>query len=71
MRPEVSAQASSFVGYASGNKAALPLVDAAVREDPRIYPPQAAVDRFYTLTPGDAGYERLRTRAWTRVKTGR
>ncbi|BBK33006.1 putrescine transport system substrate-binding protein [Stella humosa] len=71
MRPEVSAQASSFIGYASGNKAALPMVAAAVRDDPRVYPPQAVVDRFYTLTPGDAAYERLRTRAWTRVKTGR
>ncbi len=71
MRPAVAAQASSFVGYATGNQAAIPLLDASVRDDPRIYPPQAIVDKFYTLTPADSGYERLRTRAWTRVKTGR
>lgn len=71
MRPEVAAKASSFVGYATGNQAAIPLLDPAVRDDPRIYPPPAIVEKFYTLTPADSGYERLRTRAWTRVKTGR
>ncbi|MCC7276219.1 MAG: extracellular solute-binding protein, partial [Alphaproteobacteria bacterium] len=71
MRPDAAARSSNLVGYASGNKAALPLLDAAVRDDPRIYPPKAVFDKFYALTPTDAAYERLRTRAWTRIKTGR
>ena len=71
MRADVAARSTDVVGYASGNKAALPLISASVREDPRIYPPKPVFDRLYTLTPADAAYERLRTRAWTRVKTGR
>ncbi|MGE0714741.1 MAG: polyamine ABC transporter substrate-binding protein [Alphaproteobacteria bacterium] len=71
LRPDVAARSVDLVGYASGNKAALPLIGAAVREDPRVYPPKEVFDRLYTLTPADSAYERLRTRAWTRIKTGR
>ncbi len=71
MRPDVAARASDFIGFPSGNKAAIPLVSAAIREDPRVYPPKPVFDRLFTVTPADATYERLRTRAWTRVKTGR
>ena len=38
---------------------------------PGIYPPPEVQGRLYTISPADLEYERLRTRAWTRVKTGR
>ena len=71
MRPDVAARATDFIGFPSGNKAAIPLVADAIREDSRVYPPKAVFERLFTVTPADAAYERLRTRAWTRVKTGR
>ena len=46
-------------------------MDDAVRSDPGIYPPAEVQRRLYTISPADLEYERLRTRAWTRVKTGR
>ena len=36
-----------------------------------IYPPDELRKKFYTITAADRAFERLRTRAWTRVTTGR
>lgn len=71
LRPEIAAMNSSFVGYAVAVPAARALIDEAVRNDPGVYPPDEIARRFYTITPADPEFERLRTRAWTRVKTGR
>jgi putrescine transport system substrate-binding protein len=70
LRPETIAAISNSVAYANPNLAATALVDAALREDPAIYPPQDVRQRLYFDTPVSAQYDRLRTRAWTRVKTG-
>lgn len=71
LKPEIAASSSDFVGYANGNKAAFPLVSEEVRNNPSVYPPAEVMARLYTLTPADRDYERARTRAWTRIKTGR
>ncbi len=71
LRPEIAALNTNFIGYANGVAPSLPLVDAAIRNDPTIYPPEELRQRFYTISAADRGYERLRTRAWTRVTTGR
>jgi putrescine transport system substrate-binding protein len=70
MRPEIVAETTNRLGYANGNRAALPLVDAAIRDDPTVYPPEAVRASFYTLSVSSRAYDRLRTRAWTRIKTG-
>ncbi|HUK60224.1 MAG TPA: polyamine ABC transporter substrate-binding protein [Stellaceae bacterium] len=61
---------SNAVAYANPNTAATPFVDADLRDDPGIYPPPEVRKRLYFDQPVSAQYERLRTRAWTRVKTG-
>ncbi len=71
LRPENAAANSNFVGYANAVLASRDKLDAAVRSDPGIYPPPEVQSRLYTISPADLEYERLRTRAWTRVKTGR
>ncbi len=69
LRPKTIAAISNTVAYANPNKAATPLVDPAIRDDPGIYPPQEVRQRLFFDKPATPQYERLRTRAWTRVKT--
>lgn len=71
LRPDVVAKNSNFIGYANAVPASLPLLDAEVRGDPTIYPPDELRQRFYTITAPQRAYERQRTRAWTRITTGR
>ena len=70
LRPEVAAAISNTVAYANPNKAATAEVDPAIRDDPNVYPPEAVRARLFFDRPVTAQYERARTRAWTRVKTG-
>lgn len=70
LRPEITAAITNYVAYANANKAATPLVDEEVRDDPGIYPPQAVMERLYLADVLPLRYERKRTRAWTRIKTG-
>lgn len=71
LRPDIAALNSNFIGYANAVPASQPMLNPAVRDDPGVYPPAEARRRFYTISAPDRTYERLRTRAWTRVTTGR
>jgi putrescine transport system substrate-binding protein len=71
MRPEVAAANTNFVSYASGNLAAKAKIDPAILNDPGIYPDEATFKRLFTNTAYDDRAQRLVTRLWTRVKTGR
>jgi putrescine transport system substrate-binding protein len=71
LRADVAARGANFLGNASANKAALPLIQALLRDDASIYPPIA--DRT-TLTPIHARPEAINrnvTRIWTTFRTGR
>jgi putrescine transport system substrate-binding protein len=70
LRPEIVAAISNTVAYANPNMLATDLVDEAIRDDPNIYPSPEVRARLYFDKPVTPQYERLRTRAWTRVKTG-
>ena len=67
----MAAKNSDFIQYANGNIASKPLLSAAVRDNPGIYPPDAVMARLYTITPYDQKSQRLVNRLWTRVKTGK
>lgn len=71
LRPDVAAQNTNLIGYANAVPASDPLIDPAIRNDPGVYPPPEVRKRLYTLSPAPRAYERERTRAWTRVTTGR
>ncbi|GAB2654407.1 spermidine/putrescine ABC transporter substrate-binding protein PotF [Arenimonas aestuarii] len=70
LRPEVMAGIQNYVMYASANQAALPLVDAAVLEDPGIYPTEETKAKLFTLAVLPPEVDRLFTRHWTTLKTG-
>jgi putrescine transport system substrate-binding protein len=70
LRPEVAAKISDAVAYANPNQAATKLVDPKLANDPNIYPPAEVRARLFFDKPVTPQYERLRTRAWTRIKTG-
>jgi putrescine transport system substrate-binding protein len=70
LRPEIIAAISNTVAYANPNKLATEFVDEQIRDDPNIYPPPAVRARLFFDKPVTPQYERLRTRDWTRVKTG-
>jgi putrescine transport system substrate-binding protein len=70
LRPEVVAKISDAVAYANPNAAATKLVATSLSGDPNVYPPQEVRARLFFDTPVTPQYERLRTRAWTRIKTG-
>ena len=70
LRPRVIAAITDAVSYPNPNLAATEFVDEAIRDDPGIYPPEAVRRLFYIDLPAPRAYERARTRAWTRVKSG-
>jgi putrescine transport system substrate-binding protein len=70
LRPEIIAAISNTVAYANPNKPATEFVEEQIRDDPNIYPPAAVRARLFFDKPVTPQYERLRTRDWTRVKTG-
>jgi putrescine transport system substrate-binding protein len=71
LRPEVMAPIQDYVSYASGNAAALPLISAELRENKAVYPPDDVKAKLFTLAVLPPEVDRLYTRIWTRLKTGR
>lgn len=70
MQPEVIAEISNYVAYANANKDATPLLDEAIRNDPGIYPSEKVRAGLTVPKPISQKIQRLRTRSWTRIKTG-
>jgi putrescine transport system substrate-binding protein len=70
MEPEVIAQVSNRIGYANGNLASVPFLDARVRDDPAVYPPEEVRLKLPPDTAESPAYIREAGRAWTRIKTG-
>ena len=71
LRPEVIADVTNAVWYPNPNLPATALVKPEIRNDPAVYPPEDVRRRLYVDLPAPAAYERARTRAWTRLKSGR
>jgi putrescine transport system substrate-binding protein len=70
LRPEVIAAITDAVSYPNPNRAATALVDPEIRSDPGVYPPQSVRRLLYIDEPAPRAYERARTRAWNRAKSG-
>jgi putrescine transport system substrate-binding protein len=71
LRPAVIAGVTDAVSYPNANVAATALVKKEIRDDPAVYPPEDIRRRLYADLPAPPDYERARTRAWTRLKSGR
>jgi len=68
--PQVAANGVNYVSYASPNTAALPMVNAEIKDNPSIYPTAEVRKNLFPDAVADADLERLRTRTWTKIKTG-
>ncbi|MGX5217177.1 polyamine ABC transporter substrate-binding protein [Pseudomonas segetis] len=68
--PQVIASTSNFLGYPNPNKAALPLMKAEIRDNAGLTPTAEAQKTLYVLQPLPQKAERMRTRAWTKIKSG-
>lgn len=71
LQPAVIAAVSNFVYYANPNLDAPPLLDAALRDDPGIYPSAEVKARLHV--PAQRGEKDVRAlnRLWTRIKVQR
>ena len=59
-----------MVSASNPNAAATELVNESLRNNPGAYPPAEVQARLFTLKPLPLAAERVRTRAWNRIKTG-
>jgi putrescine transport system substrate-binding protein len=70
MRPEVMADISNALKYRNGNKASLPFVQEAIKNDPATYPDTKTRAKLSIETMQPPELKRLMTRLWTRFRTG-
>ena len=70
LRPDIAAANTNYVFYASGNKAALDLIDPEVRNDPAIYPPAEINAKLFPLKAHTPDYDEVLTETWQAIKSG-
>ena len=68
--PKVIAEITNDIHYGNDNLAARPFVRPDLLNDPAVYPSPEIRARLYLPEALGADYDRLRTRVWTRIKTG-
>jgi len=71
LKPEVIAQVSDYVGYANPNPGSDKLMKQSIRTDEAVYPPQVVLDKMYVSAELPPTIQRLMTRSWTKVKSGK
>ena len=71
LEPQVIAKSTNFVTYANPNPASKPFVSTAIINDPTIYPPPEVMNQLFLVTPYDQKVQRVVTRIWQKVKTGK
>jgi len=70
MRPEISASVTRFIGFATANAAAMPLLEPEVRNNAVIYPPAETRERFELQKVYSPDESRVFDRAWLEFKSG-
>jgi putrescine transport system substrate-binding protein len=70
LQPRVIAEITNEIHYGNDNLAARPLVKPELLNDPAVYPTPEVEARLYQSLEVSAATERIRTRTWTRIKTG-
>ena len=71
LSPEVAAANTNFVTYPNAVPKSKPLVDAAISGDPSIYPPPEVDAKLFTFAVLPPEVDKLYTRTWTELKTGK
>ncbi len=70
LEPRVIAAVTNAIHYGNNNRAANAFVEPWILADRALYPPPEVEARLYYSLPSTIETRRLRTRSWTRIKTG-
>jgi putrescine transport system substrate-binding protein len=70
LRPENVAAITNYVFYPNAVPASMDYIDPEIAEDPSIFPPAEVMANLFPHPVVDARADRVRTRLWTRVRTG-
>jgi putrescine transport system substrate-binding protein len=70
LKPQVIADITNYVQYPNANTAADAHVEPALLSNPTVYSPAEVMSKLYTLEAMPQDIDRIRTRLWTRVKSG-
>lgn len=70
MDAQIAADITNYVFYANANAASVDLIDPEVTGDQAIYPSDETKANLFSTRAHTPSYDRLLTRAWTRIKTG-
>jgi putrescine transport system substrate-binding protein len=71
LRPDVAARNTKATNFANGVGPSRPFVAKEIAQNPSVYPAEATMKRLFTVTAPDQSLQKLVTRLWTLVKTGR
>ncbi len=71
LRPEVAARNSKVTNFANPVDASKKFLPQEITENRSIYPDEAVMKRIFTVSAKDQATQKVITREWTRVKTGR
>ncbi|RMO89896.1 Putrescine-binding periplasmic protein [Pseudomonas syringae pv. tagetis] len=71
MKPEIMAEITNAVRFPNGNAAATALVDKEITGDPGVYPPADVQAKLYAIADLPAATQRIMTRSWTKIKSGK
>ena len=68
LRPEIAAQEARYTRYATGNRAALELLDEAMRNDESTYPPAEVLEKLESGMPLDVTGQVRRKELWVNIR---
>jgi len=71
LRPEIIAKASNTIGYANPNLKATKLVNNEIKNNPAMYISEDMMKKLFAQKSLTLRTEKIRTRVWTNIKTGR
>jgi putrescine transport system substrate-binding protein len=71
LEPEVIGAITDYVAYANAVPASEAYVSEEIWNDPAIFPTQEVKEKLFVDKPAGQKLDRLRTRTWNKIKTGR
>lgn len=71
MRPDIAAEVTNARYFANANKEAKALVLPKILHDSAVYPSDEAISKTFIIKPQSPNIERIITRTWTRLRTGK
>lgn len=71
LEPQVMADLTDYLQFPNANEKATALVEESIRTDPGIYPPAEVMSKLYTFPDLPAKTQRVLTRSWTKIKSGK